>query len=214
MVLLSFLGFRKADHSRVTYNGRSVEEWVYNSDWGKEKDDAAIAIMALGEKAVEPMRAILRLKSPEWAVRMGWKIPVGDRIFRGALRNVVKKQQAIECLDPDNVAGRALVPELIAMAEDGREFVQLRELALRYVHQHVPLTTEKSNVLVRLTGDAKLGNEASRYLQAFQRDFRNEELRLIAEEMKDRSREVKREGMEAGPESLFEEGRSLWEAGR
>jgi hypothetical protein len=191
-----------------------VEEWVCESDWEKEKDEAVIAVLALDEKAVEPMRAILRLKSPEWAVRIGWKIPLGDQIFRGAFRNVVKKQQAIGCMDPNSAAGRALVPELIAMAEDRREFVQLRELALRYVHQHVPLTTEKSNVLVRLTGDAKLGGEASRYLQAFQREFRNEELDRIAKKMDDRSREATREEMEAVPESLFEEGRSLWETGR
>ena len=204
------------DKSGVTYEGRTVEDWVSNPDWDDEITDAEMAIMMLGEKAVEPLREILRLKSPDWAVSTAWKIPFGDRIFKRPLQNVVKKQRAIECLEAVDWVGDRLHPEIIAMAENKKEFLSIRQVALRYIFRHMPLTTEKSNILVRLTGDKALGPEAARYVGSFQRQFRDEELSKIAGEIHDRFDSTERSGSDplATTNSIFKEHGSLWEAGQ
>ena len=140
LFVLSLL-IAQSDPSRVTYNGRAVEDWICNSDWEKERTEAEIAILMLGEKAVEPLRAILRLKSPSWAVSMGWKVPMGNLVFSRPLKNVVKKQQAIRCLEAVGTLGplhEPLLPDLIMMAENEKEFLRLRQMALRYIDRQMP----------------------------------------------------------------------------
>jgi hypothetical protein len=216
LLLLLSLAVPQATKSRVTYNGRTVEDWLYNSDWEKEKADAEMAIMMLGEKAVDPLRAILHLKSPGWAVSAAWTLPLGDRVLRRPLQNVVKKQNAIECLESVGGVGSVaerLLPDLIAIAEDKREFVRLRQIALRYIELHMPISSEKSNILVRLTLDASLGGDAARYLQSFQRQFGENEIRRLAREIDQRLNERKiREAERFSTNSPFKEHRPLWEA--
>ena len=68
-----------------------------------------------------------------------------------------KKQRAIESLEARSPAQEQLLGEVIAIAEDKSEFFDLRRVALRHIHLRMPLTPEKSNILVRLTADASLG---------------------------------------------------------
>lgn len=208
------LAIIEADESRVTYEGRTVEDWLSNSHWEMEKTDAEFAIMMLGEKAVEPLRAILRLTSPGWAISTAWRIPFGNRVFKRPLQNAVKKKRAIECLNAVGLSGERLLPEVIAIAEDESEFLRLRQIALRYLHQHMLLTADKSNLLVRLSGDASLGPEAARYFQSFKRQHLSEETRKLAEQINHRLDSTKQSGigLPSPTNSIFQRDRTLWES--
>ena len=218
LILFSLLSFAisRNNQSRVAYDGRTVEEWLYDSDWETERTDAEFALMMLGEKAIEPLRAVLRLKSPSWAASAAWKLPFKDPILRKTLRNVVKKQHAIECLAAVGPLRNRLLPEITSIAEDDREFLHLRRIALRYIALHMQLSTEKSNVLVRLTGDASLGPEAARYLQSFQGQFLERETQKIAQQISGRldAAEGTRFELLSTTNSVFIQSESLWEAGQ
>jgi hypothetical protein len=217
VLLLSCFLFRfvfpQANPSHATYNGRTIEDWISNSDGEKEQRDAEIALMMLGEKAVEPLRAILRLKTPNWVVYNWQKIPFGDRILKRPLQNVVKKQRAIECLSAVEFLSEPLLPEIVAIAQDTREFLNLRQIALRHIFRQMPLTADKSNILAQLSVDADLGPEAARYLQSFNRQLRDDEIGKIAEQINDRldSANTNPSDPFSTTNTLFNQNRPLWE---
>lgn len=209
------VGLSRSKPVQPTYEGRTVDDWVYNSNWEKEKSDAEIALLALGEKAINPLSDILHLQTRQWQVWLGWRLPLGYVLLKSPLQNVVRKEHVISVLESLGPIGHKLVPDLIRIAEDKGEFLELRQLALRYLVRSGELDAPVRNAFLSLTNDPNLGVEAARYLQLFENAVEAQRVRTVRYEIESNLQTNNGPDLESSlTNGLFGKGPTLWEAGR